>query len=396
MTRIGSYEDSGRLTVVEKSIHAMKSRLWEGLVPLSRNRWRAMELDDSKHFQAAYQHLGAVVSTFEYLNKSEQAANLRETFNLISEHLADFEAALNSRRSMKGDAPISMTALWEEFIRAHYQAMTTGAHAWVLSHINTLRQPILRELLVCKPTSEDQPSPEQWELTNKLHELTELAARADYTILVPMEGYTGYSKPAPGEYPELKSSDLATRRQAYSDRLKLLSRTKIFESMMTNPIPNEPPKGPANSESMVQTYNAQTEAQNELRIETRGMPDSMPPAGWISDIIRSRGESANPIGPRGFVAYRLSYRQSDEEWAAFLRKLEADLADWGDGIDGAEDIQASLKLQWLDGKELGIADGDVEAAKRYVSGPLPFCHWKVSDHSGTSKPTANLTRSLLA
>lgn len=76
-------------------------------------------------------------------------------------------------------------------------------------------------------------------------------------------------------------------------------------------------------------------------------------------------------GPLGFKIYRLSYGQSDEQWAAFVRKLEADLADWGDGVAGAEDIRELLKVHWLDGKELGIAEGDIEAAKEYVPYFLP-------------------------
>ncbi|KAL2006613.1 hypothetical protein VTN00DRAFT_9281 [Thermoascus crustaceus] len=35
----------------------------------------------------------------------------------------------------------------------------------------------------------------------------------------------------------------------------------------------------------------------------------------------------------------------------------------GDGVAGAEDIQESLKVQWLDGKELGIAEEEIEARK---------------------------------
>jgi hypothetical protein len=358
------------MTLVEKSIHAMKSRVWEGIVPVSHNRWRALNLDDPKHYPTACEYLGAVIRTFHYLNIPENLANLRETFNLISGHLAEFEAALHGRRSMMGNESsiVSMTALWEEYIRVHYQVMATRAHTWVLDHVNALRRPILNDLLAHEPPSEYDLSPEQWAMTNKLHDLIELAARADFTILMPMDGYQGYTAPPPGDLPGLKSPDLKTRTEAYSGRLKMLSRVKTFGNW-SRYTDDEKGKGVATPASLVARYREQTDAQDELRIEMRGVPEPLPREKWISRIIRlrewaaQRGESPGPVG---FMAYRLSYGQSSEEWALFLQKLEADLADWGDGVAGSADIRELLKLQWLDGKELGIDEGDIDAAKRYV------------------------------
>lgn len=193
-------------------------------MPLSQNRWRAIHLDEPEQFPSASQHLAAVIAAFGYLNDPEQAANLRITFNIISEHLEDFDGALNSLRVTKGLEPLSVTSLWEEFIRIHYQVVTNRAHAWVLSHISPLRQAIVNDLLAYLPPSDDSLSSEQWVLINKLHDLTELAARADYTILIPMDGYKGYSAPAPREAAaDLMSADLQTRRRAYSEALKVRS-----------------------------------------------------------------------------------------------------------------------------------------------------------------------------
>lgn len=72
------------------------------------------------------------------------------------------------------------------------------------------------------------------------------------------------------------------------------------------------------------------------------------------------------------MIYRLTHQQSNEEWLSFLHELGADLANWGDGVDGVNDIRTLLKLHWVDGKDVGIADDDVEAARRFVTTNLLF------------------------
>jgi hypothetical protein len=50
----------------------------------------------------------------------------------------------------------------------------------------------------------------------------------------------------------------------------------------------------------------------------------------------------------------------------FVKRLEDHISDWGAGQDGSDSIKPYLKLHWLDGKELGLAENDIEAAKQYV------------------------------
>lgn len=280
MAGLASFEGPNRLTNLEKNIHHMKSRLWEGIVPLSHNRWRALRLDEPENFRAACQHLDNVITTFKYLNVFRHVTYLREAFNLVSKHLGDFEAALNSLRATKGkEERISMNALWEEYIRAHFQVITTRAHSWVLDHINTLRQPIIRELLSHQPPSEDDFTANQLELTNRLHDLAELAAHADFTTFTPMHGYVGWSAPYLGENPELKSLALNIRCEAYRMRLRYLTFTKTMRDTTARLARNETLGGISNPASLVKPYTAQIEAQDELRIEVREVPEPMPAEG---------------------------------------------------------------------------------------------------------------------
>ena len=67
----------------------------------------------------------------------------------------------------------------------------------------------------------------------------------------------------------------------------------------------------------------------------------------------------------GFVAYRLWYGHSDEQWATFLRKFEADVGNWGAGVAGTEAVREKMEIRWVDGRDHGIAEGDVEGARKH-------------------------------
>jgi hypothetical protein len=66
----------------------------------------------------------------------------------------------------------------------------------------------------------------------------------------------------------------------------------------------------------------------------------------------------------GFVVYMLSYKE-ETDWLSVKSMIEADIGDWGEGVAGVDDdIRGNAKLQWMNGKDLGIPEGDVEAARR--------------------------------
>jgi hypothetical protein len=69
----------------------------------------------------------------------------------------------------------------------------------------------------------------------------------------------------------------------------------------------------------------------------------------------------------GFVCYRLTYEHSDAEWAEFMTKLRANMYEPrnGEWIQGCESIADRAALETPDGRDLGIAEGGVEAAKRH-------------------------------
>jgi hypothetical protein len=379
MKRIGSEEDSSRLVLVEKSIQAMKSRLWEGIVPLSETRWRQKRLDEDENFDEACQHLSAAVSTFGYLNQPDVQHNLRETFNLIFAEFKTFEEALNASRSKEGKEPVVVAARWEEFIRASFHIMVTRAHNYVVGHVERLRASLIAQLRAHVPPSYDAYSIEEWVLTNKLRDLLELELIADYTIFMPMTGYTGHTPPEEGP-----SHEIVKRKAYWGPEVKRRSRKPYFNMFFDTIVRQHPDlggepdyqlpvrKGIADPEDIIETHMMQINALKEIQQEMR--KDCTAPQAleqWILDLKANVEAPEDPVDSWGFVIYRLTYSQTDEEWEEFVRKLQADVGDWGTEVVGADNVKDKATIVWKDGKELGIAEGDIDAAKKSV-----YCNLK--------------------
>ncbi|EHK20045.1 uncharacterized protein TRIVIDRAFT_124539, partial [Trichoderma virens Gv29-8] len=376
MVRIGSHEDSARLVPISKEIHAMKSRLWEGIMPLSERRWDELKLDSPENFHTACQYIAGVTNAFHYLNLPPIKGALRETYNLIWAHLKDFEDAVNAKNRLEIKPEVQIAARWHEYIKAHYNAVSSRSHRWVVDSIDRLRVPILEELANLPTTADITPSPQEWLLTNKLHDLLENGAQADSGIFLPMDGYEGEglaeqddAPPRPDaaepyrREPISFSANANARKGDYYLRLKYLSRTEVWLGQERGgmDMPAGLPTGFDVLSDMAKTAQCQVIAQEKARLELRGEPVPMEQEQWVMKAHQYIGTGNN--FEWGYVAYRLSHDHTDEEWEAFKAKFEADIANWGRELSGVDTIREKSKIHWRDARDLGIADGDIDALR---------------------------------
>ncbi|KAM0477559.1 hypothetical protein ACHAPX_005872 [Trichoderma viride] len=377
MTRIGSHEDGARLVPIEKRLHAMKSRLWEGVLPLSERRWKDLSLDSPQNFHAACQYIAGVTNAFHYLNLPPIKAALRETYNLIWGHLRHFEDAFNAKNRLEQKPEVKIAARWHEYIKTHFNSISAHAHRWVTNSVDRLRRPILEELAAHPPSTETDLDPMQWDLTNKLHDLLENAAQADTGIFLPMDGYEGESLRSQDDAPPLPganepyrmepisfSANTHARKGDYYLRLKYLSRTELWLGHdRPTDQPPEPglPTGFDLMNNTAQSAFCQVTAQEKARLELRGPSVPLEQQLWAETANRYLGTPNN--FEWGFVAYRLSHDHTDEEWEQFKTKFEADVANWGHELNGVDDLRGRSVVHWRDAKDLDVSDDDVDALR---------------------------------
>jgi hypothetical protein len=82
---------------------------------------------------------------------------------------------------------------------------------------------------------------------------------------------------------------------------------------------------------------------------------------WVADV------GHDGISRFGFVIYRVSYAQSDEDWITFLGRLETGLNSCWDGLVGSDDARKKSTLEWVDGRNLNIAEGDLDSVRKLAT-----------------------------
>lgn len=374
-SRLNLTKDDEKLPPIAAELYSMKKRIWEGIPPLSERRWKELDLDNTWNFPLACQYIVAVIDVFQYLNEGWMKKAMRTIYNRIWDDLHDCEEAINACRRLAADGAgfdeISLTALWYQHTKSHYDTMCEMAHGWVIEHIQRLRQPVLDQLASYRPTHESEVDDVQWDLTNKIYDLVDNGAHADYTIFLPMEGYKGSNIPLQRplgsasldgfrEKPISFSLHLLKRKADYVGRWRYLTRKEqyeTFERVGINPIgleDNDPTR-------ILIRCHSQLDAQAQSRRELRGVPQELDLDPWLDLTKTHLGYGHRRCG---FVAYRLCHSHTPEAWKDFKAKFESDIADWGRGVKSIDDVRAACKIYWLDGQELGIPEGDIEAAKK--------------------------------
>lgn len=358
MERLAGAEDLSGVCQIGHNMQFLKSRLWGGIPPVPAPQWRDKELNDPKNFVVAHEYLTSVIAVFEYLNIPQIQQNMRDTFNKVSADLAEMQEALNARRKAQGafTPNLNLPALWEEFIRAQYEVMTSTAHSWVLARAAELREPILESFTAISP--ENQQSPEMAALSSRWSDLLAVVSMADFRIWLSMDGYNSYNPPSE-IVAGLHNPERANQEQNYDFAKLLMARlTKCVEAQ------NEAARvqGPSATQSDAarrERLLISSVLQDELRENIRGRtPSPQPPVQpWIQQLLRAHEQimSMDPEERKnlgfGIAIYRSTYGFPDANWEDLKRHVEADLLAWGDDLPGAAELKPLLKLHWFDIKD---------------------------------------------
>jgi hypothetical protein len=86
-----------------------------------------------------------------------------------------------------------------------------------------------------------------------------------------------------------------------------------------------------------------------------------PPKMGMEPWVRSLGSETTD--KFGFLVYRLSYSESDEEWTSTKDKITKWIENGWEGVVGSETVKSKAVLRWMDGRKVKIEDGDLEGAR---------------------------------
>ncbi|KAF4503253.1 hypothetical protein FAGAP_519 [Fusarium agapanthi] len=176
----------------------------------------------------------AVISPYDFLTNSLQKTEHHNNVGYKRPNATARHGSIPERDSRHASSPSS----------AEYDSICENAHHWIIEHIDRIRESIVQELALHQPDSPDHYSDKQWKLTNKLHDLAENTAQADYTIMMPTDGYKGDSLSVKEDdclteahgggfrkEPISWSANLSWRASDYTKRVRYLDRKETYSHL---------------------------------------------------------------------------------------------------------------------------------------------------------------------
>ncbi|KAK3395238.1 hypothetical protein B0H63DRAFT_386195, partial [Podospora didyma] len=361
------------LQFVDHELHFAKSRLWHGLMPLSDRRWQEKELDLPANFDEALEYLDLACNGFLFFSMESTLRGMRDVYNKGYDIFQGFDNALAALYRVRGVPPpaVGVSDLWTEFFFAHVAFIA------------------LSQLPAGEVVSEARPA--GLFLTRRFMATCDTLIKADCSILIPLVGFKNelphwryLSHPPVVNWARYDSAqrlpgfpkNYPQRVVAYRGRAWLLMQQARQAMMLARQDREDEVDESSNSVPLTIVTQCLGLARKELRgVETMEIREEL----WVSTLKESLGgrsvQTPAAVPPRiytkwGFVGYRLHYGHSAAEWTAFLELFKNDVVNWGAGIAGVDEIKSKCKIKWIDGRDHGITEGDVEAAKRHYKSLL--------------------------
>jgi hypothetical protein len=369
----------------------LKVKIWNGMVPMTQERWLERKMDDPQNYRNLFELIEDIVMIFLWLNHDSVHPRLRYGFNWLVDQYVEFERAANLLREQKGIAErLDLASMWAEYYQSIVSTMSERTRQWLVDRVEEVQARAFKEYntaLERAGTDQEAIATAGKKYYECVQDLNSMIMKAECAIDVPMVGFKGY-------VPSNSVADLPfhVRRDTYAKIANSMSWKwqKIMfkaqeEDEKVNPpkqqtiedlnheMKNGPPPAPPrfrNKEALIGHYHEGMRNRTDIRRALRGERKPLAEEYWIT-ILKERMEFYLKNGRDrkthrwGFVCYRLTYKQTDAEWAEFRTKFEADVFKSGQWIEGFDTISDMAGIEFIDGRQVGIAEGDIEAAKKY-------------------------------
>ncbi|KAH7066899.1 hypothetical protein BKA63DRAFT_130404 [Paraphoma chrysanthemicola] len=393
----GPVEGSGLkhspMTMSPARLLPLRAKLWQGMAPMTRDRWLDKRMDDPANHRNLMELMNDILTIFRFYNHEEVMKRMRAAFEFLVDKYNEFAVPVNARREKRGiQKKLDMAALWAEYFDSRMTIMANRTHQWLVDRVDEVQSRAFAEYttaLEAAGTDQEAIGHAGRRYYECIQDLNSMITKVDYTLAIPMGGFKGYTP-----YSRVSDVPLEVRKTMY---MKLMA-TKSWKhaekfvaaqdeaSKTETPPPKNLPelvesmkKGPQpaplrfrDTETLIGHYHEGKQNRAEIRKELRGPPPAIREEQWIT-LLKQRMEGFVATGRDpttrqwGFICYRLTYKQTDAEWAAFLDKLYADFRKPGNGvwIEGYESIADKAGLIIYDGRDFDIPENDIEAAKRH-------------------------------
>jgi hypothetical protein len=373
-------------------LRPLKAKLMLGMVPISGDRWIERKMDDPANYRNLFELMQDLRLIFTWYNMEEVQERTRVGFNWMVEKYVEFEQAANLRREQNGvQEKLDLAGMWAEYWNDTMSNMSDRTHQWVVDRVDEVQARAFAQYQeALKAAGADEVAVGEAGRTyyECVQDLRGVLTQLEWTLGIPMTGFKGYkTTDALKDLPAEQRHDLWGKVMGgmpFEHQKAILdAQDKAVAELAANPPSMEErmnitkqfrmPTHPRfrDTENLIGHYEEGKRNRDETRLVLCGPPKLPTQEHWIT-ILRERMDfyARNPrteVNPDawGFVCYRLTYDQTDEQWAAFHEKFNTEVSRSGTWIEGYEGIRNKSAIMWIDGREVGIAEGDVAAARRH-------------------------------
>jgi hypothetical protein len=118
----------------------LKAKLWQGMAPMSRDRWLQKKMDDPANWRTLMELMNDILLLYRWWNLEIVQTSMRAGFNFMVDKYVGFATALNDRREKNGiPERLDLAAMWAEYFQARISAMTEKTHRWLVDRVEEVQ-----------------------------------------------------------------------------------------------------------------------------------------------------------------------------------------------------------------------------------------------------------------
>ncbi|CAI6339951.1 unnamed protein product [Periconia digitata] len=292
-------QETTPITAFTARLHPLRQRLWNGMVPMSRERWLERKMDDPENYRCLFELMQDIFNVFAWLNHDQVLGKMRNCFNNVVDMYTEFESAANLRREAQGiPERLNLAGMWAEY---HSSIVTTSArrtHQWLVERVEEVRSRAFEKYNeeLSKAGNENAIGAAGKKYFECVQDLNGMMLRLDPCLDVPMTGFKGYTSPGgPSDLSlpvrqennakigDTKSwsflEKIVTERQQQSS-LSQHNATDILDFLAGRSKPAEPIF--RDRETMIGHYHQVKDNLAEMRKAFRGEPKPLAEEYWIT------------------------------------------------------------------------------------------------------------------
>ncbi|EMR83678.1 hypothetical protein BcDW1_7686 [Botrytis cinerea BcDW1] len=356
---------------IERNLDMMKKRIWHGMSPIPPARWKSIGLSKLDNVEVALSQIQLIVDVFDYLHTPRVQGRLRDIYNHIWFEFDILQDVLDAVEVSNGRSkPVyNLPALWQEYIQSYlFENMAFQSRSFIFTNLlplyNATRSEFFNQSRPAFDEAEVTPIPQHH--FRVLNSILDLYIETEFHVVPHTVGFV--YRHEPGNVTGLLSEDESSwkKNNAIYESLQTARRQdfqldyqrKTKEATETRVANDKNFPFGKKQEALQPIWDILDRADAHQTAQPQILnPSKVEEEGWVREL--------SSIDKFGYIIYKMSKGQNEEEWKSFLDRLEVGLDSGWEDMVGVENVRQKVTLHWIDGPDESIFEDDFADAREH-------------------------------